>query len=104
MNIGEINAPEVLEAVKNGAVFIDVREAYELDEAAYDIPNVKHIPLGEIQTRMNEVPKDVNVIIGCRSGGRSMNACSFLSSQGYTNLFNLTGGIMGWINHGLPTK
>ena len=104
MRIGEINGQDVLEAVNNGSVFIDVREAYELDEVAYDVPNVKHIPLGEIQTRMNEIPKDVDIIIGCRSGGRSMNACTFLSMQGYENLFNLRGGIMGWVDNGLPTK
>ncbi|WP_027419821.1 rhodanese-like domain-containing protein [Crocinitomix catalasitica] len=104
MAIGEINPTAVLEAVKNGSVFVDVREPYEIDEVAYDIPNAILIPLGEIQSRMNEIPKDVNVIVGCRSGGRSMNACAFLSMQGYTDLTNLSGGIMSWVDNDCPTK
>ena len=104
MAIGEINPTDVLEAVKNGSVFIDVREPYEIDEVAYDIPNAILIPLGEIQTRMNEIPKDVDIIVGCRSGGRSMNACAFLNMQGYENLKNLNGGIMSWVDNGCPTK
>lgn len=104
MQISEINPTEVLDAVNNGSVFIDVREPYEIDEVSYDIPNHLQIPLGEIQIRLNEIPKDKSIIVGCRSGARSMNACQFLSMQGFENVQNLQGGIMGWIDNGCPTK
>lgn len=104
MQIEEINPKEVLAEVANGTVFVDVREPYEIDEVAYDIPNQLQIPLGEIPTRLAEIPQDKNVIIGCRSGGRSMNACQFMAMQGYTNVKNLQGGIMGWVENGCPTK
>lgn len=104
MNVEELTPNEVLEAVANGAVFIDVREPYELDEVAYDIATLMHIPLGDIQIRMNEIPKDRTVIVGCRSGKRSMNACMFLTMQGFDNVKNLEGGIIGWVDNGAPTK
>ena len=104
MEIQEINPNDVLNAVANGTVFVDVREPFEIDEVSYDIPDHLQIPLGDIQNRMNEIPKNVSVVIGCRSGARSMNACKFLAMQGYTDVKNLQGGIMGWIENGCPTK
>ena len=104
MNIEELNPSQVIEAVNGGALFVDVREAYEVDEVAYDLPNMKHIPLGEIQERIEEFPKDQLVIVGCRSGKRSMNACQFLAMKGYDKVKNLSGGIMGWVENGAPVK
>jgi len=104
MNIEEINPRDVQSAVKGGSIFVDVREPYEIDEVSYNIDNQKQIPLGEIQTRMSELPKDASIIIGCRSGGRSMQACQFLAMNDYRNVKNLQGGIMGWVDNGLPTK
>jgi rhodanese-related sulfurtransferase len=103
MNVEEITPQEVISAVENGSVLFDVREGYELDEVAYGVEHT-HIPLGEIQTRMEEFPRDKNVIVGCRSGKRSMNACMFLKMQGYENVQNLQGGIMGWVEDGCPTR
>ena len=104
MNIEEINPNDVLAAVKGGSLFVDVREPYEIDEVSYDIQKQLQIPLGHIQTRMAEIPKDASVIVGCRSGARSMQACQFLAMNGYTNVKNLQGGIMGWMDNGCPTK
>ncbi len=104
MSVKEINPKDVLAAVENGAVFIDVREPYEIDEVSYDIPGQLLIPLGEIATRIGEIANDKSIIIGCRSGARSMNACQYLAMQGYQNVTNLQGGIIGWIDNGCPTK
>jgi len=104
MQIEGIDPKEVIAEVNNGTVFVDVREPYEIDEVAYDIPGHLQIPLGEIQSRMSEIPKDGKVIVGCRSGARSMNACQFLAMQGYGDVKNLNGGIMGWVQNGCPTK
>jgi len=104
MEIKEINPKDVIAAVENGSVFVDVREPFEIEEVSYDIPGHLQIPLGDIQTRMSEIPQDKSIIIGCRSGARSMNACKFLTMQGYTQVENLEGGIMGWMNNGCPTK
>ena len=104
MNVEELSPEETIDAVSNGAVFVDVREPYEVDEVAYNLDNQLHIPLGEIQERIAEFPKDKLIIIGCRSGKRSMNACMFLKMQGYESVKNLDGGILGWVESGAPTK
>jgi rhodanese-related sulfurtransferase len=104
MTIEEISPAEAIASVKKGSVFVDVREDYEIAEIAYDIDNKIEIPLGEIQTRLNEFPKDKNIIVGCRSGKRSMQACMFLKMSGYQNVQNLQGGILGWSEGGFPTK
>lgn len=104
MNVEEISPSQALEAVDKGSVFVDVREDYEIAEVAYDIKNKLEIPLGEIQVRLNEFPKDKNIIVGCRSGKRSMQACMFLKMSGYTQVQNLQGGILGWTENGFPTK
>ncbi len=75
---------------------IDVRELHEFENA--NIQGIL-IPLGEIPARYAEISKDKKVIIHCRSGVRSANAISFLEQNfGYTNLYNLEGGIIAWAN------
>ena len=104
MTIEEIKCQDAVTAVEAGThVFVDVREAYELDEVSYGVEHM-HIPLGEIEVRMAEFPKDKGIIIGCRSGKRSMNACMFLKMSGFDNIQNLEGGILGWSENGCPTK
>lgn len=75
---------------------IDVREPNEFEEA-----NIGGhlLPLGEIPVRFEEISKDKQVIMQCRSGARSANAAMFLEQNyGYTNLYNLEGGILAWIS------
>ena len=104
MEIEEIAPKAALVKVENGTVFVDVREQYEVDDVAYDLPGILHIPLGDLPTRMTEIPQGANVIIGCRSGARSLNACKYLVMQGFENVSNLQGGINGWIENDCPTK
>ncbi len=73
---------------------IDVREPFENEISTL---NGLLIPMGEIADRYREIEKDKKVIVHCRSGARSANAIGFLEQQhGYTNLYNLTGGILAW--------
>jgi rhodanese-related sulfurtransferase len=83
--------------------FIDCRENEEWNEA--HILGVELLPLSQFETKYEAILKDKNasIIIHCRSGKRSMNACMFLLSKGYTDLTNVEGGIMAWIQEGLPT-
>lgn len=75
-------------------LLFDVREQHEFDEMEM---GGTLIPLGEIPARFNEIPKEGKVIIHCRSGARSANAIAWLQqAQGYTNLYNLKGGILAW--------
>lgn len=82
--------------------YIDCRENPEWKEA--HITGVTLLPLSELENKFESVLKDKNkpIVIHCRSGARSMNACMFLMSKGYSDLTNVTGGIMGWAQAGYP--
>ena len=73
---------------------IDVREKWELDVAS--IPDVRHIPMGEVPARLAELDPHQEIVVMCRSGGRSMQVAQFLARNGFENVANLTGGILAW--------
>ena len=98
----EITVQELKEKMDNGEDFqlIDVREDFE-----YAVSNLGglHIPLGGILIEADKVAKDKPVIVQCRSGKRSAAAIMQLEQLGYTNLYNLQGGILAWANEIDPT-
>jgi len=82
------------EEIKNccpDAKIIDVREVYEHEEGNLGGVN---IPMSELQNRANEIPKEGDVILYCRTGSRSSYAIQALSQAGWNNLINLRGGVM----------
>lgn len=91
--------PRTLQAMRqaNPELFLlDVREPYEIGICAID-GSVK-IPLGQIAGRYREIPRDRDVVVHCKMGGRSAQAVEFLQSKGYGNVKNLAGGILRWID------
>nr|WP_295867091.1 rhodanese-like domain-containing protein [uncultured Chitinophaga sp.] len=75
---------------------LDVREPHE--RAEFNIGGF-HIPLGLVQTmQVDEIEhlKDEEVIVYCRSGNRSGQACMLLETMGFTNVKNLVGGMLNW--------
>lgn len=75
---------------------IDVREEYEFDEVNI---NGELIPMGEVMENIDKISKDKQVVVHCRSGKRSATVISALESQhGFTNLYNLKGGILAYID------
>lgn len=104
--IHECNVDELKQKLdtKESIQFIDVREQGEWDEA--NIPGATLLPLSEFEAKYENVLKDKNaqIVIHCRSGKRSMNACMFLLSKGYSNLTNVEGGILSWMDAGYPVK
>src|SRR5688572_7613754 len=93
----EITPKELKQLVDDKADFqlIDVREEHEFDEANL---NGTLIPMGEVMDRLSEISKDKQVVVHCRSGKRSATVIGALESQhGFTNLYNLKGGILAYI-------
>lgn len=74
-------------------IIIDVREDFELDICKID--GSKHIKMGEIPHRLEEIPKDKKIVLLCHHGRRSKQVANFLLKQAYDadKIFNLTGGI-----------
>jgi rhodanese-related sulfurtransferase len=94
----EISVQELKQMIDNKEDFqlIDVREEYE-----YEWANLggELIPLGTIVNNLDKIKKDKKVIIHCKSGARSSAVIDTLEKQfGFTNLYNLKGGIMSYIN------
>ncbi len=76
-------------------IIIDVREPYEFED--FNI-NGRLISLGNIQAALPDLEDfmDEEIIIHCHSGARSAAATDFLTKQGFTNVKNLTGGMVAW--------
>ncbi|MBB5356634.1 MULTISPECIES: rhodanese-like domain-containing protein [Anoxybacillus] len=91
----QILPQEVEQQLKEGRALsiIDVREYEEVAQGK--IPGARHIPLGELLERMNEIDKNEEHILVCRSGNRSGMACQLLESYGY-RVVNMTGGMLEW--------
>jgi adenylyltransferase/sulfurtransferase len=79
---------------------LDVREPYE-----YQIANIGGtlIPQGQVPQRLNEIDRNREIVVQCRSGGRSQRIAEFLAQQGYPNVKNLSGGILAWADQIDPT-
>jgi rhodanese-related sulfurtransferase len=76
------------------AYLLDVREPDEWD--AGHAPGAHFVPMMEIPARIAEVPTDVDVVVVCRSGGRSGQVVSYLMGNGWDNVRNLDGGMQSW--------
>jgi NADPH-dependent 2,4-dienoyl-CoA reductase/sulfur reductase-like enzyme/rhodanese-related sulfurtransferase len=85
--------PVACETVVPGAVLLDVREASELVGELAAIPGAINVPLGELEARLAEIPRDRPVVVYCARGPRSFEAVSRLREEGYTNVFYLAGGL-----------
>jgi adenylyltransferase/sulfurtransferase len=72
---------------------LDVREPFE-----YQIANIggKLIPQNDVPQRLAEIDRDREIVVQCKSGGRSQRIAEFLLQNGYTKVVNLAGGILAW--------
>lgn len=97
-SIPEISPTELNERLGQGddIVLVDVREGYEREIADLPDRGQLHIPVADIPQRFAEIPREAEVVIYCRSGGRSGQATAFLMAQGYENVTNMSGGVLGW--------
>lgn len=85
-------------AVGDGVMLVDIRTPAEVAQGA--IPNAARLPMHLLPLRMNELPRDRDVVLYCRSGARSYQACAYMMQQGYDRILNLRGGIIAWARHG----
>lgn len=99
--INEMEVTELVQLKENGEKVrvIDIRQPAELNSGI--IPGAEALPMHIIPLRMNELKREEKLIMVCRSGARSAQACMYLQQQGYDNVFNLRGGMMAWAGSGL---
>ena len=99
----EISVLELKQMMDNKEDFqlIDVREPHE-----YEICNLGAplIPMNEVADNLDKISKDKKLVVHCRSGARSGRIVEYLEqAQGYTNIYNLKGGILEWADKVDPT-
>lgn len=97
-----INVDEAYSKYQEGAFVLDVRTQEEWDE--YHAPNTTLIPLDQLVSRLNEVPRDKEIVVVCRSGNRSQQGRDILLGAGFTQVTSMTGGLNEWRAKGYPTE
>jgi rhodanese-related sulfurtransferase len=98
----EITVQEAYEKYQQGAFLLDVREPDEWED--YHVPNTTLIPLSELAGRVDELPRDQEVVVICRSGNRSQEGRAILVSAGFENVTSMSGGILEWREASLPVE
>ena len=96
MPYAEVEPKEVKARLARGeeVFLLDVREPDEVEAWAY--PVGVNIPLGELPSRLDELPREVTIVVACHMGGRSARAAQALSEGGWS-AENLTGGMLAWV-------
>lgn len=97
----EISVSEAQQLRSEGVLVVDVREQYEWDE--YHVPGAVLIPLGQLSNRLDELPKDQEIIVMCNSGNRSQDGRDILQDAGFSSVTSMDGGIQAWMGAGYET-
>lgn len=75
-------------------VIVDVREPWE--HAICSLPEARLVPMQQIPARVDELPRERDIVVVCHHGMRSWQVADYLVSVGFTRLYNLSGGIAAW--------
>ena len=98
----EVQVQQAHDMYQKGALFVDVRTQQEWDQG--HIAGSKLIPLDVLQSRMNELPRDKDIVVVCKSGARSKEGTTLLRQAGFTRATCMTGGIQAWVAAGYPVS
>ena len=97
----EISVSQAAAKRQAGTFILDVRQPEEWADA--HIPGSTLIPLGDLENRINEVPKDQEIVVVCRSGNRSAQGRDILKQAGFTQVTSMAGGLNEWKAEGYET-
>jgi len=98
----EVSVQQVAALREQGAFMLDVRELEEWQE--FHMPGATLVPLGELSSRLNELPKDRPIVVVCRSGNRSAQGRDILLNAGFENVTSMGGGMNQWRAAGYPVE
>ena len=98
----EISVSEAYSKYQNGTFVLDVRTQEEWNE--YHAPNTTLIPLDQLPSRLNELPRDREIVVVCRSGNRSQQGRDILLNAGFEQVTSMTGGLNEWRASGYPVE
>jgi rhodanese-related sulfurtransferase len=96
----EISVADAHAKREAGAFMLDVREVFEWEE--YHMEGATLIPQGDLLVRLDELPKDQEIVVVCRSGNRSADARDRLLANGFSSVTSMAGGMVDWRAAGYP--
>ena len=105
-SVPQVDAFELYEQITEdnaNVLLVDVRSPQEYQYDGH-IEGSRLLPLQVLMQRVEELPKDQQIIFICRSGSRSGVACEQLNHLGYDNVKNFRGGMISWKRAGFPTR
>lgn len=100
----QICPTSTLRKINEGALLVDVRNAEEVAKVSFDVPKIINIPLNELESRIDEIPKNQEIVMVCLNGARSLKTTYFLMNAGYENVYSMKNGIIKWTSKGFPIK
>lgn len=98
----EINVDEAYKKYEEGTFVLDVRTQEEWDD--YHAPDTTLIPLDQLANRVDEVPRDQEIVVICRSGNRSQVGRDILLEAGFEQVTSAAGGLKAWSAAGYPIE
>ena len=99
--VTQVDVRHLQKALASGAVLIDVREPFEF--ASGHVPGAVSIPMHLVPLRLDEIPKDRDLLVICAAGNRSWQIVHYLGERGISAV-NVAGGTMAWHSAGLPIE
>jgi sortase A len=104
-SVENISVGEVYDIITSGGedyIILDVRKLEEFNQG--HLEGAVHIPVDELEGRLDELSEDEPIIVYCKSGGRSKTASNLLIENGFTQIYNMSGGILDWEQEGYPIE
>jgi rhodanese-related sulfurtransferase len=98
----EITVSEAYSKYQSGAYLLDVRTQDEWDQ--FHAPDTTLIPLDQLASRLNEIPRDKEIVVVCRSGNRSQQGRDILVNAGFEQVTSMQGGLNEWRASGYPVE
>jgi rhodanese-related sulfurtransferase len=98
----EISPAQAYEKYQQGAFFLDVRSQEEWNQ--FHITGSTSNPLDELPSRLNELPRNQDIVVVCLSGHRSQSGVTILQQAGFTRVSCLSGGLQAWMDANYPIE
>ena len=99
VEVARANVADVPATFDQSVVMLDVRENDEWQRGHAE--GARHIPMGEVPARLDEIDPAAQLFVVCGSGGRSLRVSQYLARNGYAPL-NVEGGMLAWAGAGRP--
>jgi rhodanese-related sulfurtransferase len=97
-----VSVDEAYQMYQDGTFFLDVRTQEEWDN--FHAPNSTHIPLDQLESRLNELHQNDAIVVVCRSGNRSQTGRDILLNNGFSQVTSMAGGLNEWRVAGYPIE